>query len=94
VGRLMKSLIVKRSIVIDGQKTSVSIEDVFWRDLKKIAHAQETTLAELVDKIDQTRERGSLSSAIRLFVLEHALARWSEHARMKAAGAFNGLPRP
>jgi predicted DNA-binding ribbon-helix-helix protein len=77
----MKSLIVKRSIVIDGQKTSVSIEDVFWRDLKKIAHAQETTLAELVDKIDQTRERGSLSSAIRVFVLEHALARWSRLSR-------------
>jgi predicted DNA-binding ribbon-helix-helix protein len=65
----MKSLIVKRSIVVDGHKTSVSIEDAFWRDLKKIAHAQETTLSELVDKIDQTRERGSLSSAIRLFVL-------------------------
>jgi len=81
VGRLMKSLIVKRSIVIDGQKTSVSIEDVFWRDLKKIAHAQETTLAELVDKIDQTRERGNLSSAIRVFVLEHALARWSRLSR-------------
>jgi predicted DNA-binding ribbon-helix-helix protein len=73
----MKSLIVKRSIVVDGHKTSVSIEDAFWRDLKKIAHAQETTLSELVDKIDQTRERGSLSSAIRVFVLERALARWS-----------------
>ena len=84
----MKSLIVKRSIVVDGHKTSVSIEDAFWRDPKKIAHAQETTLSELVDKIDQTRERGSLSSAIRVFVLERALARWSiQHADgMKAAG--------
>jgi predicted DNA-binding ribbon-helix-helix protein len=73
----MKSLIVKRSIVIDGHRTSVSLEDAFWSDLKKIAHAQEATLSELVAKIDQTRERGTLSTAIRLFVLEHALARWS-----------------
>jgi predicted DNA-binding ribbon-helix-helix protein len=73
----MKSLIVKRSIVIDGHKTSVSIEGAFWSDLKEIAHAQETTLSELVAKIDQTRERGSLSSAIRVFILEHALARRS-----------------
>jgi predicted DNA-binding ribbon-helix-helix protein len=73
----MKSAIVKRSIVIDGHKTSVSLEDAFWSDLKKIAHAQEATLSKLVAEIDRTREQGSLSSAIRLFVLEHALARWS-----------------
>jgi len=78
-GRLMKSLIVKRSIVIDGHKTSVSIEDAFWSDLKKIADAQEATLSELVAKIDQTRQKGNLSSAIRLYVLEHALARWRLH---------------
>jgi len=74
-GRLMKSLIVKRSIVIDGHSTSVSLEGAFWTDLKKIAHDQEATLSELVAKIDQTRERGTLYSAIRLFVLEHALRR-------------------
>jgi predicted DNA-binding ribbon-helix-helix protein len=38
---------------------------------KEITHAQETTLSELVAKIDQTREQGNLSSAIRLYVLEH-----------------------
>jgi predicted DNA-binding ribbon-helix-helix protein len=69
----MKSLIVKRSIVIDGHKTNVSLEDAFWSDLKKIAHAQETTLSELVAKIDQSRERGTPSTAIRLFVFEHTL---------------------
>jgi predicted DNA-binding ribbon-helix-helix protein len=67
----MKSLIVKRSIVIGGHKTSVSIEDPFWIDLKKIAHVQQMTLSELVTKIDDTREQGNLSSAIRLFVLHH-----------------------
>jgi predicted DNA-binding ribbon-helix-helix protein len=67
----MKSSIVKRSIVIDGHKTSVSLEDAFWSDLKKIAHDQEATLSDLVAKIDETRQQGNLSSAIRLYVLEH-----------------------
>jgi predicted DNA-binding ribbon-helix-helix protein len=41
----MKSSVIKRSIVIDGHKTSVSLEDAFWDDLKKIAHARQVTLA-------------------------------------------------
>ena len=65
----MKSLIVKRSIVIAGHKTSVSLEDAFWTDLKEIARTQEKTLGELIAEIDETREFGNLSSAIRLFVL-------------------------
>jgi len=67
----MKSLVAKRSIIIDGHKTSVSLEDDFWRDLKNIAHAQHASLGELVARIDQRRDNGNLSSAIRLFVLEH-----------------------
>ena len=67
----MKSSVVKRSIVIDGHKTSVSLEDAFWTDLKKIAHDRQVTLAVLVAKINGTREQSNLSSAIRLFVLHH-----------------------
>ena len=80
----MKSSIVKRSIVIDGHKTSVSLEDAFWTDLKNIAHTQQTTLSELVTKIDDTREQGNLSSAIRLFVLDHFR---NEDKRMELAKA-------
>ena len=69
---LMKSLVVKRSIIIDGHKTSVSLEDAFWNDLREIAHARQATLSELVGKIDEKRQ-GNLSSAIRLFVLEHVM---------------------
>ena len=68
---LMKSSVVKRSIIIDGHKTSVSLEDAFWSDLKDIAHAERATLSKLVAKIDETRQHSNLSSAIRLFVLEH-----------------------
>jgi predicted DNA-binding ribbon-helix-helix protein len=67
----MKSSIVKRSITIDGHKTSVSLEEAFWSDLKQIACAEEATLPQLVAKIDHTREWGTLSSALRLYVLEH-----------------------
>jgi predicted DNA-binding ribbon-helix-helix protein len=67
----MKSSVVKRSIVIGGHKTSVSLEDAFWSDLKEIASSQSVTLSELVGAIDATRQQDNLSSAIRLFVLEH-----------------------
>ena len=67
----MKSVIVKRSVLIDGHKTSVSLEEPFWTDLKKIAHVQQITLSGLVAEIDSRREQGNLSSAIRLFVLRH-----------------------
>jgi len=69
----MKSTVVKRSIVIGGHKTSVSLEDAFWDHLKEIAHGQHWTLSKLVAEIDEARESGNLSSAIRLYVLEAIL---------------------
>jgi predicted DNA-binding ribbon-helix-helix protein len=67
----MKSPVVKRSIVIAGHKTSVSLEDAFWKGLKDIAGGRDTTLSELVASIDTERRHGNLSSAIRLFVLDY-----------------------
>ena len=67
----MKSPVVKRSIVIAGHKTSVSLEDAFWKGLKEIAVGRNTTLSDLVASIDTDRRHGNLSSAIRLFVLDH-----------------------
>lgn len=66
-----KSTVLKRSVVIDGHKTSVSLEDAFWGRLKKIAAAQSGTLSKLISEIDETRQNSNLSSAIRVFVLEH-----------------------
>ena len=80
----MKSSVVKHSIIIDGHKTSVSLENAFWSDLKNIAHAQRVTLSELVTKIDGTRKQSNLSSAIRLFVLEHFQ---NENKRVDVTGA-------
>jgi predicted DNA-binding ribbon-helix-helix protein len=67
---LMKSPIVKRSIVIGGHKTSVSLEDAFWQGLKEIAVGQRMTLSNTVSEIDRCRQQSNLSSAIRLFVLD------------------------
>jgi predicted DNA-binding ribbon-helix-helix protein len=67
----MKSPVVKRSIVIAGHKTSVSLEDAFWKGLKDIAGGRDTTLSDLVASIDSERKHGNLSSAIRLFVLDY-----------------------
>ena len=66
----MKSSVIKRSIMINGHKTSVSLEDAFWRGLKDIARGQQATLSNVVAEIDKARKRGNLSSAIRLFVLD------------------------
>jgi predicted DNA-binding ribbon-helix-helix protein len=71
----MKSPVSKRSIMIAGHRTSVSLEDAFWKALKQIAQARHQSLAELIAAIDGARQNGkdagNLSSAIRLFVLDY-----------------------
>ena len=76
----MKSPVVKRSIVIAGHKTSVSLEDAFWASLKDIAGTRNMTLSELVASIDADRRQGNLSSAIRLYVLDHFRAQSASRA--------------
>ncbi len=77
----MKSPVVKRSIVIAGHKTSVSLEDAFWQGLKDIAAARDMTLSELVATIDTDRRHGNLSSGIRLFVLDYYRSQTEELPR-------------
>jgi predicted DNA-binding ribbon-helix-helix protein len=67
----MKSLVAKRSIAIGGHKTSVTLEEAFWNGLKEVASNRNLTLSELVTAIDSERPNANLSSAIRLFVLDH-----------------------
>lgn len=61
-------MISKRSVVIAGHATSVTVETAFWDELKAIADAQSVSLNQLIAEIDSRRD-GNLSSAIRLFVL-------------------------
>ena len=64
-----KSPILKRSVIINGHKTSVSLELPFWLELKSIAAERKVPLGHLISMIDANRQRGNLSSALRLFVL-------------------------
>jgi predicted DNA-binding ribbon-helix-helix protein len=67
----MKSLVAKRSVVIAGHKTSISIEDAFWKALKQIAARRDMSVSETVAAIETGRQQANLSSAIRLFVLDY-----------------------
>lgn len=65
------SLIVKRSVSINGHRTSYSLEQPFYDELVAIAAANGVTLASLVASVDGTRPTGAnLSSALRLHVLD------------------------
>ena len=70
-GSLREYAVVKRSVVVGGHKTSVSLEDAFWTSLKDIAMRRGTTLSTQIASIDTSRKTSNLSSAIRRFVLEH-----------------------
>jgi predicted DNA-binding ribbon-helix-helix protein len=90
----MKSPVVKRSIVIAGHKTSVSLEDAFWKGLKEIAAARNVTLSDLVATIDGGRRQGNLSSAIRLFVLDYYRSRAGADRAGPGPASDEVLPQP
>jgi predicted DNA-binding ribbon-helix-helix protein len=80
----MKSAITKRSVVIGGHKTSVSLEEPFWTAVREIAETQALSVSSLLRQIDQARRDTNLSSAIRVYVLENV------RARLPAAPLGNG----
>jgi predicted DNA-binding ribbon-helix-helix protein len=63
--------VTKRSIVVGNHKTSVSLEDEFWHALREVAKARQMRLCFLVAQIKAARPQNNLSSAIRLFLLNH-----------------------
>jgi predicted DNA-binding ribbon-helix-helix protein len=68
----MASTIVKRSVLVQGHKTSISLEEPFWNGLKDIAASRRQPLTAVLQQVDLDRQDSSnLSSAVRLFVLEH-----------------------
>jgi predicted DNA-binding ribbon-helix-helix protein len=73
---------VKRSITLNGRKTSVSLEEPFWRAFRMIAKQRRARPAELLAEIDSARERScNLSSAIRMFVLGYYVSQHEEGSR-------------
>jgi predicted DNA-binding ribbon-helix-helix protein len=76
----MKTAVIKRSIFINGRKTSVSLENEFWAGLHEIAKSRKTTAAELVGEIDRQRTTVNLSSAIRIYVYNYFRSKEGGHA--------------
>ena len=76
----MKSPVERRSVLLGDRKTSVSLEQAFWNCMKEISRERGKTLSELVSEIDDNRQQGNLSSAIRLFVLDYFRATAEGHA--------------
>ncbi len=70
----MSARVVKRSLSIKGHRTSISLEEPFWAELRAIAGARGQPLAALVAEIDLGRGEANLSSAIRVYVLESVRA--------------------
>jgi predicted DNA-binding ribbon-helix-helix protein len=67
----MKQNITKRSVVIAGHKTSVSLEEPFWTAVREISQARAVTVSALLHEIDRARANANLSSAVRVFVLDY-----------------------
>jgi predicted DNA-binding ribbon-helix-helix protein len=68
----MNTGVPKRSIMVKGRKTSVSLEDAFWRDLRVIAQIRQTSVSGLINQVDAVRApQSNLSSALRVFILDH-----------------------
>ena len=65
--------VTKRSLVIAGHRTSISLEEAFWRELKALAKRRSLSVNALVAEIDANRGGANLSSAIRVFMFESAL---------------------
>lgn len=88
-----KSAVTKRSVVIGGHKTSVSLEEPFWTEVRAIATAEQITVSSLLRRIDRERSNANLSSAIRVYVLEHVRDRANGlHAKHGALPAYtNGV---
>lgn len=70
---------VKRSLTLRGHRTSVSLEDAFWRAFREIAEEKGMALNALAAEVDEARGmEAGLASAIRVYVLEHYRARLGE----------------
>jgi predicted DNA-binding ribbon-helix-helix protein len=90
--RGISSAVVKRSIIRDGHKSSVSLEDQFWDALREIAEDKQVAISTLVATIDHNRTTSNLSSAIRVFVLDHF--RRSDRARKEAESSASTVTTP
>jgi predicted DNA-binding ribbon-helix-helix protein len=72
--KMTNNVLRRRSVTIAGHRTSVSLEDPFWDQLKRLANERSISIAQIVAEVDKGRG-GNLSSALRVFVLQEVLKR-------------------
>lgn len=89
----MRSLIVKRSVIVARHKTSVSLEGEFWSSLREIAASGDMSVTELITAINSGRHHGNLSSAIRLFVLAFYREQFAEHVEIRGNRKYQILDK-
>lgn len=89
----MDSGIVKRSVLIKGRKTSVSLEDAFWNALRGIAAERQVSTPSLLADIEMNRGNANLSSAVRQFVINYLLAITEEYRKALAKQSQGGTPQ-
>ncbi len=68
----MPTTVKKRSVVVGGHRTSISLEQAFWEALQQLAVREGKTINQMVSDIDAARS-GNLSSAIRVWILDRAV---------------------
>jgi predicted DNA-binding ribbon-helix-helix protein len=59
----------KRSVILSGHATSITLEDPFWEALKSLAQKKGVPVTALINQVDRARGQNTLSSAVRLFIL-------------------------
>ncbi len=72
----------KRSLLIMGHATSISLEDEFWQTLKEIADKNSSSVQQVIESIDLTRT-GNLSSAVRIYILNYLKDELQKHKEQK-----------
>ena len=66
----MTSAVRKGSLTINRRKTSISLEEAFWDQLRALARSHNMTMSDFVSDVERSRRNGNLSSAVRLAVIE------------------------
>src|SRR5262245_24767924 len=79
---MSSTTIKKRSIIIDGRHTRISLEDAFWTSLRHIAHERDQFISHLIAEIDGARQNENLCSTIRIFVLHYYHDKLARHRLM------------
>ena len=88
----LKSTISQRTVYIAGRITRISVEDVVWKDFKEIARASDMSASGLVRAINSERRHPNLSSAIRLFVLDHYRRKLGASKATESIQRIAGMP--